>query len=778
MGLGAHNLATKMRSRRVRFGALAVTALIGLVACSESSSSTTESTGSVAARTKNAALATCTFDLKCSVGATGAAGGLVIYNSPTNFTCGPTGPVALPCNFLEIAKPDWGIGLLASVTEPYISKCSAGPRKIDLACSWSAGEVTLPTTTKSDLGASKKNYEAVKGSGQDIATGSPALSVAAAYVSPSASAGVEANPFSLPSLAELFLVCNYANGSPLRIDGCRPDLLKPGFHPEWYWSSTVSADEPGQPVWAVNFMTGESRKFARQTPLYVRPSRAFFSTLDVPAATTGPTTLPPTTVTTAAPTTIAATTVAPTVPSTAPTNLPATTVAPVMGKNCDPASPCKIGDTTSDGGTVFYYSPTGFNCDATLSTTGRQCNMLAVANPGWYAKAKAILGSSASCSDPAPGRPDPACTWSTGTNADFVTATTKSDIGSGAYNAANLGNFFKTTNRISIASLAKAYAGQDGKTAGYALPTSRELNLLCNWVNGNPVTVSYCRSTGRLKPGFAAARYWSSTLVPSSAGLKAVSLDFGNGMEMGSYRTSPAFIRPVRAFRGYPDPSLIPATTTTSTTVAPTSTVALTCAQGGVCKVDDVGPGGGKIFYAGTPFRCGPNLDRTCKYMEAAPESWSAPAGVGCSGTGLNMSCQWPTNTSNDRPATEKTLGAGAKNTAAMYAFSPTGAAATVKAYNGGGKTDWFIPSYDETNEFCKWAHFGSSGQTISDPSALCKISFHMAIFYNRPPLMTSTDSSAENAFSYLINATGSTGPLIKDAPKTDGYMVWPIRAF
>lgn len=771
MGLETRNLAPKGHSRRVRFGVLAVTAIIGLVACSESSSQTTESTGSVAARTKNAALATCTFDTKCTVGATGAAGGVVIYNSPTNFTCGPTGPVALPCNFLEIATSDWGAGLLTSETQPYISKCTAGPRKIDLACNWSAGDVTLPNTTKPDLGASKKNYEAVKGSAQDITSNSPALSAAAAYVSPLASASVEAKPFTLPSLAELFVACNYANGSPIRTDRCVPNLLKPGFQPEWYWSSTVSADEPGQPVWAVNFMSGESRKFPREMPFYVRPSRAFFSTLDTPAATT----LPATTVTSVAPVTIPATTVA--------TTAPATTVAPVVGKNCDPASPCKIGDTTSDGGTVFYYSPTGFNCDATLSTTGRQCNMLAVANSGWYAKAKSNLGSSASCSDPTQGKPDPLCTWSTGTNGDFVTAATKSDIGSGAYNTTNLGNFFKATNRISIASLAKAYAGQDGKTAGYALPTSRELNLLCNWVNGNPVTVSFCRPSLRMKPGFAAATYWSSTLAPSSAGLKAVSLNFGNGMELGSYRTSTAFIRPVRAFRGYPDPSLIPATTTsttstTSTTIAPTTTVARTCAEGGVCRVDDIGPGGGKIFYAGAPFTCGTNLDKTCTYMEAAPDSWSAPASAGCSGSGMAMSCQWPTNESNERPITVKTLGAGAKNTAAMYAFSPTGAAATVKAYNGGGKTDWFIPSYDETNEFCKWAHFGSSGQTVSDPSVLCRISFHMGIFYNKPPLMTSTDSSAENAFSYLINATASTGPLVKDAPKTDGYMVWPIRAF
>lgn len=478
------------------------------------------------------------------------------------------------------------------------------------------------------------------------------------------------------------------------------------------------------------------------------------------------------------------------------TTLPTmTTVSPTV-KTCDPASPCKLGDTMTDGGTVFFYSPIGFNCDATLASTSRQCNMLAVADSGWYVKAKTLYGAPGPCGDPTGGKPDPTCLWNTGNSTDVLNVTTKGEVGAAQYNVTNLANAFKPTGRIPAASLAKAFTGMDNKTAGYGLPTLQELNLLCNWVNYSAPSASTCRPTKRLRPGFASAPYWSSTIDPMSMGLKAHAVHFGIGMSVSSNRANGFYVRPVRAFRGYPDPSLIPATTTTTatvprTTVVPTTlppttlppttlppTTVPTCATGGVCQVDDIGPGGGTVFYAGAPFACGPNLDKTCKYMEAAPESWSAPAGAGCSGSGISMSCPWPTNASNGRPATAKTLGAGAKNTAAMYAFSATGAAATVRAYNGGGKTDWFIPSYDEANEFCKWAHFGSSGQEISDPTSLCKISFHMRTFYNRPPLMTSTDSSAENVFSYLINATSSTGPLIKDAPKTDGYMVWPVRAF
>ncbi len=46
-----------------------------------------------------------------------------------------------------------------------------------------------------------------------------------------------------------------------------------------------------------------------------------------------------------------------------------------------------------------------------------------------------------------------------------------------------------------------------------------------------------------------------------------------------------------------------------------------TCAEGGVCVVGNIGPGGGVVFYvhpSGT-FTCGATLELTCTYLEAAP---------------------------------------------------------------------------------------------------------------------------------------------------------------
>lgn len=128
--------------------------------------------------------------------------------------------------------------------------------------------------------------------------------------------------------------------------------------------------------------------------------------------------------------------------------------------------------------------------------------------------------------------------------------------------------------------------------------------------------------------------------------------------------------------------------------------------------------------------------------------------------------------------SSKRVIGTGAKNMAAMHAALPKAAAATVRLYNGGGKTDWFIPSFDEAKEFCKWAHLAASGQTIGDPTVPCKISFFRTVFSNKQPVMTSSEVNATNVSSYLINSTRSTGPLVKEFGKADNYMVWPMRAF
>ncbi len=103
-----------------------------------------------------------------------------------------------------------------------------------------------------------------------------------------------------------------------------------------------------------------------------------------------------------------------------------------------------------------------------------------------------------------------------------------------------------------------------------------------------------------------------------------------------------------------------------------------------VYKLRDIGPGGGWIFYIN------PNYKKDgWKYMEAAPVEQST------------STFQWSTNTSISVPGANESrvIGTGLQNTDAIIAQPGQGgpsAASICRDYNGGGKTDWFLPSYEE----------------------------------------------------------------------------------
>ncbi|MDR0709540.1 MAG: hypothetical protein LBF77_05695 [Spirochaetaceae bacterium] len=106
-------------------------------------------------------------------------------------------------------------------------------------------------------------------------------------------------------------------------------------------------------------------------------------------------------------------------------------------------------------------------------------------------------------------------------------------------------------------------------------------------------------------------------------------------------------------------------------------------------SVGDTGPGGGIIFYVDSTGFTSNGV--TCHYLEAAPSDLSAVQ-WGKSGTFVGT--------------TASAIGTGYANTQAIIAVlasnipdspSETGRAAQLAAaYNGGGLTDWFLPSQDE----------------------------------------------------------------------------------
>jgi hypothetical protein len=224
----------------------------------------------------------------------------------------------------------------------------------------------------------------------------------------------------------------------------------------------------------------------------------------------------------------------------------------------------------------------------------------------------------------------------------------------------------KTTVMLGVctsgaANLADAYrVTVNGVVYGdWFLPSKGEMNQM--YVNKSAIG------------GFSADSYWSS----SEGGDTFAWVQNFSGSQYNDGKGSTYYVRPVRAFG---------------------ATLALACADGGVCAVGDTGPGGGKVFYvhASGTFACGPTLSSTCKYLEAAPTSGTA--------AWTDAPYVWSGNMSEDIGAAARgtAIGTGYKNTQAMVTQSSTAdrAGTKTRAYRGPNSlSDWYLPSQDELNQ-------------------------------------------------------------------------------
>jgi hypothetical protein len=197
--------------------------------------------------------------------------------------------------------------------------------------------------------------------------------------------------------------------------------------------------------------------------------------------------------------------------------------------------------------------------------------------------------------------------------------------------------------------------------------------------------------------------------------------------------------------------------TSGSTTATFTLTVVRTCANGGECIVGNTGPGGGIVFYvsAANFTSTGSDCNTTCKYLEAAPEDQSnsivwATTAAGCynnDGTSSTTNCQggsvYPGDATAQGVAAEAgfAIGMGMANTNQIYsrlttvglAATNTYAAGMAWAYTNNGKSDWYLPSYREINELCKYARTQTTGNTATDCAATgsLRTSFSAVEYYS-----------------------------------------------
>jgi hypothetical protein len=236
-----------------------------------------------------------------------------------------------------------------------------------------------------------------------------------------------------------------------------------------------------------------------------------------------------------------------------------------------------------------------------------------------------------------------------------------------------------------------------------------------------------------------------------------------------------------------PTPSTSP-TASNSPTPSPSPTLALTCATGGACVVGDPGPGGGIVYYVDNAgFSCGASYSSTgsptgglCNYLEVAPSGWNTDGDAGNLVWAVAMKQHADVSGIDDDtyPADNNAagIGLGFKNSELIVAQGNdiTTAAGAARAYAGGSKTDWYLPTATELNLLCQWNRGVTqvvttkcSGGTLNSGTGATNSGFVGSSYWS------SSEEDATWAWLQSFN-NGNQG----DNWKNGTIYVRPVRAF
>lgn len=198
------------------------------------------------------------------------------------------------------------------------------------------------------------------------------------------------------------------------------------------------------------------------------------------------------------------------------------------------------------------------------------------------------------------------------------------------------------------------------------------------------------------------------------------------------------------------------------------------CIPGTSCLIGSTGPGGGIVFFdAGSQQSWG-------RYLEYSPKDWYGTKYISYDGTEGKQET-W----CNDKPSVTGSIednpfdkvipgteiGAGKANTELMLtgcSYKPS-AASVVRAYQGGGMSDWYLPSKAELNELCKYARRQNTG----NPKVRCTDSGDAR---QDIPIAWFWSSSQYDADHASMQYFGNGNQLA--TPKNYFNVVRPIRAF
>jgi len=253
----------------------------------------------------------------------------------------------------------------------------------------------------------------------------------------------------------------------------------------------------------------------------------------------------------------------------------------------------------------------------------------------------------------------------TGVSANFFTVAGATSVTHSANSGFITATFPATEGAATKVVITRAPAGTQRRTAFTTQP-----QITIRDASDNTVTSSTAVVTATLTSGFQGTLIGSNTATAVSG--VATFNDLGiDGTGGGSYTIT------------YRVDGLTVATSTTVLT-------GINCdGRSFTCKINDIGPGGGKVFYVSSgnftqTDAIGSMCSSTCKYLEVAPDFQTQ-----LQWTGLPYE---PTLI-----GTSDGIGTGYSNTLKIVGQSQ--AASAARNYTGNGLNDWFLPSYSELAE-------------------------------------------------------------------------------
>jgi hypothetical protein len=215
----------------------------------------------------------------------------------------------------------------------------------------------------------------------------------------------------------------------------------------------------------------------------------------------------------------------------------------------------------------------------------------------------------------------------------------------------------------------------------------------------------------------------------------------------------------------------------------------IVCTPGSKCPLGSQGPGGGIVFYdAGSQQSWG-------RYLEVAPPGWydgnsidpMRPWASGTSTAGnTNLNVVGVEKLVMDRVnITGMVLGLGLMNSNAIVNQGNDGqtAAGAARAYSGGSKGDWYLPSIAELNLLCQWASFetvkvgkfcGGEAEGNNSRGGLVDNENNRKVYWS------STESKDGYAYAqnFCCGYQSNYGNIFHNAKSADTNHVRPIRSF